>query len=851
MLRRLSFLLAALLLAGTAPAVAQDADDALPTIAEKTDGMEMHDGLFPLYWDADAGTVWLEIPQMNEPFLYVNSLPIGLGSNDIGLDRGQLGGERVVHFERIGRAVHLVQPNLDYRAATDNPQEAEAVRDAFAKGVLHGFTVAAETDGRVLVDATDFIVRDVHGIAERLKQTGQGTFSLDKSRSAPFPANLKAFPQNTEMEARLTFAGSDPGRYVRRVAASPASITLRVRHSFVQLPDTSGYTPRRMDPRSGYFGLTYDDYAVPIGEDLTQRFVNRHRLQCGTPRDANGLCAPEDPIVYYLDPGTPEPVRSALLDGARWWAEAFRAAGFRDAYRVEMLPADADPMDVRYNVIQWVHRSTRGWSYGSSVTDPRTGEILKGHVTLGSLRVRQDYLLAEGLLAPYVGANAGGLPADDDPMLAMALARIRQLSAHEVGHTLGLAHNFAASADDRASVMDYPAPLATVQGDSVSLDGAYDTGIGTWDVMAIRYGYTPVPDGQTEQALLDGIIQDYQDDGLRYITDRDARPAGAAHPIANLWDNGSDVVDALQREMDVRRVALARFGGETIRTGEPLAITEEVLVPLYLRHRYQVQATTKLVGGVTYTYALRGDADATPPERVAAARQSDALDALLATITPEALRVPAIVREHLPPRPPGYPSNRELFPGRTGLTFDAYAPAEVAASMVLEGLVHPERAMRLVAQHDADASLPSLRAVLTRITDRVWKRPVPPAAYDAELQRVVQQAWADVLLSRAGHADVAPAVQARMTQHLRDLSSWLASNPGADAETQAHRAHVQDAIDRFLQRTHETAPPPAQLDTPPGSPIGQAAPAWQVRQARRDAWLNRWLPPARQCGKAP
>jgi len=810
--------------------------------------MEAQEGFFPIYWDAQAGKIWLEIPRFDENFLYVSSLPSGLGSNDVGLDRGQLGTERVVHFERVGPKVLMIEPNLDYRATSDNPQEREAVRDAFAPGVVYGFEVAAEgDDGSVLVDATDFVVRDAHGVVRRLKQTGQGSFTLSAERSAPYLPNLKAFPQNTEMEARLTFTTeATPGEHVRDTASDPYHVTLRVRHSLVHLPDTSGYTPRRMDPRSGYFGTTYRDYAVPIGQEIPQRLINRHRLTCAGPRDDDGLCEPEEPIVYYLDPGTPEPVRSALLDGARWWNEAFEAAGFRNAYEVKMLPDDADPMDVRYNVIQWVHRRTRGWSYGASVTDPRTGEILKGHVTLGSLRVRQDYLLAEGLLAPYQGEHADGVPPDDDPMLQMALARIRQLSAHEVGHTLGLAHNFAASVNNRASVMDYPAPLVTLAGDSVSIDRAYDTGIGEWDKLAIRYGYAEPADGQSEAELLDDVVQAVQEAGLWYITDRDARPAGAAHPKANLWENGDDMVQALEREMDVRRIALDRFDARTIRTGEPMAMTEEALVPLYLRHRYQVQATTKLVGGVTYNYALRGDEEAMHPERVDAARQEAALEALLATVTPEALAVPEVVREHLPPRPPGYPSNRELFPGRTGLTFDAYAPAEVAASMVLNGIVHPERAMRLVGQHDADASLPSLRSVLTTVTDRVWKADVPSDAYRAELQRSVQQVWTDVLLQRTGHTDVAPAVQARMTQHLRRLSNWLASNAGADAETQAHRGHMRDAIERFLQRSQEADAPPAELDTPPGSPIG-SGPAWHVRQQQREAWLDGWTRAPLRC----
>ena len=805
--------------------------------------MERLDGFVPVYWDADTGTLWLEVARFDTNFLYVSSLPTGLGSNPVGLDRGQLGSQRVVRFERVGPKVLLVEPNLDARATTTNPAEREAVREAFAPGVVWGFEVAAESaDGEsVLVEATDFVIRDAHGVVQRLKETDQGTFALDESRSAPYLNNTKAFPQNTELTARLTFTtDGTPGEYVQQTAADPQAITLRVRHSLVQLPDTSGYTPRRFDPRSGLFYTEYTDYATPVGKSMARRVVNRHRLRCAAPAGADGRCPAEDPIVYYLDPGTPEPVRSALLDGARWWAEAFEAAGYEDAYRVEVLPDSADPMDVRYNVIQWVHRRTRGWSYGASVTDPRTGEILKGHVTLGSRRVRQDYLLAEGLLAPYQGEAADGLPAEDDPMLEMALARIRQLSAHEVGHTIGLAHNFAASVNDRASVMDYPAPLARLQGDSISLDDAYATGVAAWDKIATRYAYARPDDGQTEADLLDDILQNAQEQGLHYVTDRDARPAGAAQPEGNLWDNGTDMVDALEREMNVREVALDRFGAAVIKNGTPWARMEETLVPLYLRHRYQVEATAKLVGGERYDYAVRNGSGRLS-ERVSAAQQEEALEALLNTLRPEALALPEAARERIPPRPPGHPPNRELFEGRMGPIFDAYAPAEVAATMTLEALVQPERAMRLVAQHDANADLPGLRATLARITDAVWRGETPEDAYHAELQRATQQVWTDVLLSQAGHADTPPAVQARLEHHLRTLRDWLATNDGADAETQAHRTAQHAAIDRFLTRSENTTTRPTTLDAPPGSPIGQA-PAYQQRQAQRRAWLEHEAP---------
>lgn len=819
----------------------------LPTIEAKTTGFERRDGFFPLYWDAAAGQVWLEIPRWQEDFLYAVSLPAGLGSNDVGLDRGQLGNQQVVYFERIGPKVLLRARNLGFRASSDNPAERKAVEDAFAQGVVWGFTAAAQTGERVLVNATDFLLRDAHGIIRTLQATGQGSFRLEASRSAPYLDLTKAFPRNTEMEATLTFITDNPGGFVRDVAADPYAVTLRQRQSFIALP-APGFQPRVMDPRAGYFGLQYVDYATPIGEEKEQRLIQRHRLECAGPRGGDGRCDPVAPIVYYLDPGTPEPVRSALLDGARWWNTAFEAAGFRNAFRVELLPEGADPLDTRYHVIQWVHRATRGWSYGGTIVDPRTGEIIKGHVTLGSLRVRQDYLLAEGLLAPYDEAHPNGYPPDQDPMLAMALARLRQLSAHEVGHTLGLAHNFAASPRQRASVMDYPAPLATLRPDgTVSLEAAYATGIGAWDELAIRYGYTPFPDAITEAAGLQALLDEAPARGLLYLTDQDARPPGAAHPLANLWDNGQNMIDALNLAMQVRQAGLQRFGLAAIREGRPLATLEEVLVPLYLHHRYQVEATVKMVGGVEYSYAMRGDARPLP-QAVPAEAQHAALDALLNTLTPEALLLPEPIRTQLPPRPPEYGPHRELFDGYTGLTFDPYAPAETAALLVLTLLVHPERAARLAYQADFDPTLPDLAQVLTRISEHIWEPRVATDPYDAALQRTVQQVWTDVLLDTAARPKLAPAVRASLTQHLREIRQWLVDNPGnsKDRKTIAHRSEAFDQIDRFLlrfYRAEEQATPPG---IPPGQPIGQAD-DFRARQQRRYAWLERWLTPLETC----
>ncbi|HUF50672.1 MAG TPA: zinc-dependent metalloprotease [Longimicrobiales bacterium] len=813
-LLRSAFLLAAILTATPAAVCAQQRTDtaAIPGIASRTERMDRIDGFMPLYWDERAGRLWLEIPTFRQELLYYVSLPAGVGHNDIGLNRGDLGPRYVVYFERIGPKVLMVQPNYAFRATTDNPLERKAVDDAFAQSVIWGFTVAAETDGRVLVDATDFFLRDAHGVANTLRRTNQGTFRVDAARSAFFLERTRGFPQNTEVEVTLTFVGDAPGALVSRVTPTADAMTVRQHHSFVALP--TGYMPRAADPRAGFFGISYMDYATPIGEPITKRFISRHRLEKVDP--AAQVSDAVEPIIYYLDPGTPEPVRSALIEGGRWWNEAFEAAGYRNAFRIEILPDTADPMDIRYNVIQWVHRSTRGWSYGSSVTDPRTGEILKGHVTLGSLRVRQDYLLAEGLLSPY--ANGDHVPPE---MLAMSLARLRQLSAHEIGHTLGIAHNYISSTQGsggRASVMDYPHPLAQLNPDgSIDLRDAYDTGIGEWDRLTIAYGYQDFPAHVDESAALDAILADGRRRGLTFLSDSDARPVGSAHPHTHLWDNGPDAAAELGRMLAVRGAALSRFGENAIRRGMPLATIEEALVPLYLHHRYQTEAAVKAIGGAYYTYAVRGDGQE-PYRRVPAAEQRAALDAVLRTLQPATLKLPPSLLGAIPPRPYGFGMHPELFTRTTGLIFDAVTPAASAADMTLALLLNDERAARLVQQKALDASLPGLPDVLAQITRAVAAAPAADT-YEAEIARAVQRVYADRLMALALTATM-PQVRALATYELSRLPAALPAASNTDAA--AHRMMIARDVQRFMERPMEPAParPIAAPTTPPGQPIG-------------------------------
>ncbi len=814
---------------GSKPLNATPESGAPPSIREKTARMKHFDGLLPLDWDAKSGKLYLEIPHLgvdgkSAEILYVNSLPFGTGSNDLGLDRGQVSGGVIVRFERTGPKVLLIEPNLRFRALSSDKDEQLAVRQSFPESVLWGFAVAAESEDAVLVDATDFFLHDGHRVSDTLTNLKQGAYHVDASRSTIALDDTKAFPKNTEVEAELTFTTDGPpkGAFVADVTPDPHAITLRERTSFNELPP-DGFVPRRFNPRAGYFAEGYRDYTAPLGEPLDQLFIVRHRLVKKDPKCTEG-CEAVAPIQYYVDRGAPEPVRTALVEGARWWDQAFQAAGWaKGTFRVDLLPEGADAMDVRYNIIQWVHRYTRGWSYGEAVADPRTGEIIKGNVTLGSLRARQDYMIAEALLSPYKNSAADGKAAEN-PMLQMVLARIRQLSAHETGHTLGLAHNFAASTVAQGdSVMDYPHPYFTVDGNGrVDASHAYAVNIGDWDKVAINYGYRdfgPHTSADAEKAALDKILSDADKTGQVFITDEDARPFGSAHPRAHLWDNGADPAAELDRVLTVRTAALKNFGEGAVKPGTPMAELEKTLVPLFLFHRYQTEAAIKEIGGLDYRYNQRGDGLA-GPEIFDPAQQRKALTSVLKTLGPETLTLPESILKLLPPVPPGYPRTRESFASHTGLTFDPVAAAESAADLTLGVLLDPARASRLIEYHMRVPSSPSLRSVLEGISTTVAERPEAGHSMSSEVERAVEFRALEAVLGLAVNAEASSQARAIALSHIRDLKRQWTSTPAPQDSAEAiHRAALLDEIERF-DRDPEKFVPAKTVEAPPGMPIG-------------------------------
>ncbi len=779
-------------------------------ISEKTENMKQYSGFFTFYWDESTGKIWLEIDKINQEFLYVNSITAGLGQNDIGLDRNQLGSQKILKFVRIGPKLLLIQPNYSFRAISENPWEVKAVEDGFVKSIIWGFEIEAEEDEKVLVDATSFFLRDEKGIARTIREKEQGDLELDKSRSSIFMDNTRNFPLNSEIEAILTFTCNNPGDLIKSVAPDPWSLTFRQHHSLIQLPD-DGYKPRKYDFRSNFNGLVYHDYATPIQDPIKKIFIRRHRLKKKTPEKEKS--EPVKPIIYYLDRGVPEPIRTALIEGAAWWNQAFEAIGYKDAFKVQMLPESADPLDIRYNMINWVHRTTRGWSYGNTVTDPRTGEIIKGHVSICSRRIRQDFLIAKSLVTNY----HGGVD-DDKEALETAIARIRQLSIHEVGHAIGLSHNYASNINDRASVMDYPAPLAKLMQDgTIDLSDAYATGVGEFDKVSIEYGYQDFPEGSDEEKELQTILHKAFAKGLLFAPGQDAGP-GSANAYAASWINGKDPVDELKRIMKIREQALKKFSESKIQAGEPMATLEEVLVPIYLFHRFQLEATASVLGGLYYHHTLRGDIQENP-EIIPGVEQRRALKELLNTLEPKTLMLDQRIYSLIPGRPPNYPEHEDIFPRHTGQPFDSLGVAETAANLTLSLILNPQRTARIVEQHSRKPEVPSLSEVLDTVISRTWKT-IHDKEKLSELQRVVNNLLLIKMMKLANNNKTPMNVRSVVYMKLDELKNWLSKHESTtlDPTQKAHYMYGASQI-KLLQKNPDKLNLTEPLNPPKGAPI--------------------------------
>ncbi|MCZ2473913.1 DUF5117 domain-containing protein [Aquirufa ecclesiirivi] len=770
-------------------------------IMDKLKSMKAYTGFVNFYYDESSDKIYLWVDKLNHEFLYVYSLSQGVGNNDLGLDRGQLGNEQVVYFEKQGNKLFLIQPNYQYRANTTNPLEKISVQQAFAKSILFGFKIEGQENGKYLIDATDFLMQDAHGVLKTLTRAKQGSYQLDKSRSSLLLERTKSFPKNAEFEARLTFSGNATGSEIRSVTPNPDYVTVVEHHSFIELPDNQ-YKPRVYDPRSGSNAISFMDYATPVTEAIEKKWITRHRLE---KKDPSALVSEAvKPIIYYLDNGTPEPIRSALLEGGKWWNQAFEAIGYKDAFQVKILPDDADPMDVRYHVIQWVHRSTRGWSYGASIADPRTGEIIKGHVSLGSLRIRQDFMIAQSLMnAPYASNNQ-----NNQPMLEMALARIRQLAAHEIGHTLGFAHNYAASAQGNSSVMDYPHPQVAFIGNETDLSKAYDRNIGEWDKVSVDYAY-----GQHQEEELPLILNNAYEKDLRFITDFDARNPGGAHIYAHLWDNGTTVVDELQRLLGVRKQAIKQFSADNMRKGESYSKLEDMFVPLYFMHRYQTEAVSKIVGGYEYNYAVKGGKELVL-KPASKKLQLAALQQIMKTLQAGELAIPKDKLSLFPPRAFGFPRTRESFKSKTGLTFDALGAVETAAEFTLDFLLHPDRISRIQQNHAVDVSNLGLNELLQNISQQSLEKSWSDSYLNAA-QETINYKVCEAVMNTFHAPSLAPLAKVELYASIKKWQQFYAQKGKTSSFALYMHQFIQESLDHPKEWKALASP-----SIPDGAPIG-------------------------------
>ena len=817
-MRGLAFLAIGLVLASCSeffsPPKADPYEEAIGTTAQS-------EGFIPLFVKNEQGKVLALLPAPDEEgvslrAIHAMRLKAGLGSNPIGLDRGWGNSGAIVRFRLTGGRVTAEIENHRYRATADNPLEQRAVGESFARSIIWSTPLIAKgPDGGLLVDFSSLLTQDLLGLGPRLKEDRGGAFSLDKDRSSVRTENVLSFPDNVEFDADLTFASSNPGPEVRATAPYPGAVTLTAHHTFARLPD-DGYRPRIADPRLGAFTLGYYDYSAPLAAPVIQAYAMRHRLQHETPGDPDSPII--KPIVFHVDPGAPEAIRDALVEGASWWSEAFDEAGFPGGFRVEILPEDAHPLDIRYNVIQWVHRQTRGWSYGGGIVDPRTGEFLKGHVILGSQRVRQDRMIFEGL----AGTQKSGTGDADDPV-ELALDRIRQLSAHEVAHALGFGHNFAASINNRASVADYPAPWVIARGNgTLDFSNAYDEGIGEWDKVTVQWLYGEF-DPATEQEELDQVVADARAQGLLFSVDGHGRSAGTAHPLASVWDNGADPVAELENVMAVRRIALRDFDESRLATGRPHADLRDVLTPIYLFHRYQLNAAAKVIGGASYEYGENGE-DAASVEIATAAEQRRAMDALISTLAPSELDLPEHILRILEPTTDLYRFNvpSETFASATTPIFDFRAAVETAADLTFAALLNARRAERLAQFNARDPNNPSFTELLERIESEAFSNANAGAREEA-IARLVRGRYVFALIAldtAKASQPVKSALHARLTRLADQLSAPANSASSAEA---AHRAWLAHSISSHLSRpAPEQAPSLPGPKAPPGSPIGSS-----------------------------
>lgn len=823
--RAISVSLAALAVALAAPATHAGGAPEAPAAAVPAQALPRADGFIPFTWDAAKGRVLMEIPAFDQDILYYVSAATNPGSVEAPFDRGVLYSS-VIHFERSGGKVVVNRINLAYRATHGSPATQQGVADSFPTSVLAILPVESEAGGKVTVDATPLFMRDAANIVARLKRADLGDFKFDPARSAFYPKRMKAFPENTEIETVATFVSDKPSAAISNVTPDPGVFSLRIHHSFLKAP--TGYTPREADPRIGVSAIRFKDFSKPVDDSPDTEWITRWRLEKKDPTAA--LSEPKKPIVYYFDPAIPDPVRAAMKQGLLWWNKAFEAAGFKNAIEARDAPPDMDPMDIRYAYVLWIQRDERGFSSSGNYSDPRTGEVLGSKTHMDTYRMRT--------IANYYDAYKGGLPEDGsgitiaDPNLVSAdqfnampkaqrdMVWLRQalLTAHELGHTLGFQHNWAANLNNRSSVMEYPTPRVKVTNGKLDLSESFMTAVGDYDTYMVRYAYTPFAAGQ-EKAGLDGVIKDMRDHDIVFTQESDPRYT---------WYDDRETPEANLREaMDVRKIALATYGPAMLKPGEPIGALRDIrLWMVYLHHRYAIESAEKYIGGMFQNISVKDEAHPLPPTQfIPAGQQRAILGLLLDAVEPGNLAIPESLLIQLTPAP-----GRNLEDMSKDDVFDQLRAARILSAMVIEPLFDSDRAARMVALSARQPDTLGFPEMVDAVMAHSWRAPAGGDAQTRALRRVSQDVVMQSMMKLGAAKDTAPEARAYVLDQLDRLATDLKSRKSGDPLTDAFYRQSSRQILRYLDDPAANAPknvmpdwgrgPRSRFPLPPGPPLG-------------------------------